>query len=259
MKATINSISILFLLLCVYNNSNASKINNLKNIKEVLIPKNVNDSIIKIDYTNYNILLKNHVSNLGIVNYKGFIKDKKIFISFLSELSKNTPNPTWSKEKKIAYWMNVYNAFTIKLIIDNYPLKSIKEIKKPWDLLFIKIGKKHYSLNDIEHHILRKMNDSRIHFGINCASYSCPPLQNKAFRELTVNEDLDTLTSQFINDKNRNIISEQSIILSKIFKWFSKDFKKDGNLINYLNKYSNIRIESSAKKSFKNYNWSLNE
>jgi hypothetical protein len=103
------------------------------------------------------------------------------------------------------------------------------------------------------------MNDPRIHFGINCASYSCPPLQNKAFRELTVNEDLDTLTSQFINDKNRNIISEQSIILSKIFKWFSKDFKKDGNLINYLNKYSNIRIESSAKKSFKNYNWSLNE
>jgi hypothetical protein len=74
MKATINSISILFLLLCVYNNSNAF---NLKNIKEVLIPKNVNDSIIKIDYTNYNILLKNHVSNLGIVNYKGFIKDKK--------------------------------------------------------------------------------------------------------------------------------------------------------------------------------------
>ena len=255
MKATINSISILFLLLCVYNNSNASK----TNIKEVLIPKNVNDSIIKIDYTNYNILLKNHVSNLGIVNYKGFIKDKKIFTSFLSDLSKNTPNPTWSKEKKIAYWMNVYNAFTIKLIIDNYPLKSIKEIKKPWDLLFIKIGKKHYSLNDIEHNILRKMNDPRIHFGINCASYSCPPLQNKAFRELTVNEDLDTLTSQFINDKNRNIISEQSIILSKIFKWFSKDFKKNGNLINYLNKYSNISIESSAKKSFKNYNWSLNE
>ena len=155
--------------------------------------------------------------------------------------------------------MNVYNAFTIKLIIDNYPLKSIKEIKKPWDLLFIKIGKKHYSLNDIEHNILRKMNDPRIHFGINCASYSCPPLQNKAFTEHTVNEDLNTLTFAFINDQNRNIVTKNKIQVSKIFQWFSKDFKKDGTLINYLNKYSNIRIDTSAKKSFKNYNWSLNE
>ena len=213
----------------------------------------------KINHNLFHELLQKHVNIKGNVNYKGFISDKKQLNTYLLLLSKTPPGDSWTKEEKLAYWMNAYNAFTIKLIIDHYPIKSIKDIKSPWDYRFIKIDKKWYTLNDIEHRILRKMNEPKIHFGINCASYSCPPLLNKAFTSATVNNDLEFLAHQFINDKSRNTISENNIELSKIFQWFSKDFKTDGSLIDFLNNYSNIQIMSTAKKSYKKYDWNLNE
>ena len=155
--------------------------------------------------------------------------------------------------------MNVYNAFTIKLITDNYPVNSIKDIKDPWDKRFFKIGSKWRNLNEIEHKILRKMNDPRIHFGINCASFSCPTLHNRAFTATNVNIILDSLASAFINNPNHNTITKSNVKLSKIFKWFSKDFKTNGSIIDYLNKYSSTVIDSNAKITYKEYNWSLNE
>jgi len=213
----------------------------------------------QFNHNTFNELLKDNVSDNGDTNYTGFIKQKSIFKSYLTKLSENQPKEDWSKEDKLAYWMNTYNAFTIKLIIDNYPTKSIKDIKNAWDSRFFKLGDKWYNLSDIEHKILRKMNDPRIHFGINCASYSCPPLLNRAFTASNVNTELDNLARQFINNKQHNTISENSIQLSKIFQWYAKDFKTDGSLIDYLNNYSDITISPSAKKSFKKYDWSLNE
>ncbi len=210
-------------------------------------------------HQSWNSLLGKHVSKDGIVSYKGFQQDRVMFESYLAELSENVPKNDWTKEDKLAYWINVYNAFTIKLITDNYPIKSIKDIKDPWDLRFFKLGKKWYTLNDIEHRILRKMEDPRIHFGINCASFSCPPLLNKAFTSQNVDQELDKLAISFINDTKRNTISAEKVELSKIFSWFGKDFKKEGSLIDFLNKYSTIIINSNAKKSFKTYDWSLNE
>jgi len=204
-------------------------------------------------------LLKNNISDKGETNYPAFIKNKTIFKSYLTALSENMPTEEWTKEDNLAYWMNAYNAFTIKLIIDNYPTKSIKDIRNAWDSRFFKLGEKWYNLSDIEHKILRKMNDPRIHFGINCASYSCPQLHNKAFTANNVNDELNYLTHQFINDPTRNTISKDSIQLSKIFQWYAKDFKTEGSLIDYLNKYSDITINNNAKKSFKKYDWSLNE
>jgi len=211
------------------------------------------------DHSIFNSLLSENISDKGNTNYKGFIRHKHILKSYLTSLSENMPTEKWTKEDKLAYWMNAYNAFTIKLIIDNYPTKSIKDIKNAWDSRFFKLGEKWYNLNDIEHKILRKMNDPRIHFGINCASFSCPPLLNRAFTATTVNNDLDYLAHQFINDKKRNVISENTIQVSKIFQWFSKDFKTEGSLIDYLNKYSDIIIKSNAKKSYLKYDWNLNE
>ena len=226
---------------------------------EVCDGYHANNLIEKFNHDIFNELLKNNVSENGETNYPGFIKNKTIFKSYLTALSENMPTEKWTKENKLAYWMNTYNAFTIKLIIDNYPTKSIKDIKNAWDMRFFKLGDKWYNLSDIEHKILRKMNDPRIHFGINCASYSCPQLHNKAFTANNVNDELDHLAHQFINDITRNIISEDSIQLSKIFQWYSKDFKTEGTLIDYLNKYSDITINSNAKKSYKKYDWSLNE
>ncbi len=212
-----------------------------------------------IDHTPWNTLLQKNVTADGRVNYKGFQKDLPSFKTYLKTISSTTPQSTWSKNQKLAYWMNAYNAYTIKLILDNYPIKSIKDIKKPWDLRFFQIGEKWYNLNEIEHQILRKMGDPRIHFGINCASFSCPPLANKAFTPANVNKELDRLAIAFVNDKKRNEISANEIQISKIFQWFGKDFKSNGSLIDFLNKYAKTKISPTAKKSFKDYNWNLNE
>ncbi|GAA4275592.1 DUF547 domain-containing protein [Aquimarina mytili] len=212
-----------------------------------------------INHQLWNTLLAKYVSQDGSVNYAGFKKDRALFTSYLKILEQNMPDQTASKNDKLAYWMNVYNAFTVKLIIDNYPIKSIKDIKDPWDLRFFKLGTKWYTLNDVEHRILRKMEDPRIHFGINCASISCPPLLNKAFTANTVDQELEKLTIAFINDSKRNTITSEKIEISKIFSWFAKDFKKEGSLIDFLNSYSNIKINKNAKKNFKTYDWNLNQ
>lgn len=214
---------------------------------------------LKFDHAIFNKLLQENVTKTGEVNYKGFIKNKTVFKQYLKILETNLPQEDWNHNEKLAYWMNVYNAYTIKLIIDNYPTKSIKDIKDAWDARFFKLGKKWYNLNDVEHKILRKMGDPRIHFGINCASYSCPPLLNKAFNTANVDKELDGLAHRFINDTKRNKISANHIQLSKIFQWFAKDFKIEGSLIDFLNKYSKTPISSNARKSYLKYNWELNE
>lgn len=213
----------------------------------------------KLSHSVFNQLLEENISNNGSVNYKGFIKSRSIFKEYLKMLETNLPQDNWTHNDKLAYWMNVYNAFTIKLIIDNYPTASIKDIKDAWDSRFFKLGKKWYNLNEVEHKILRKMGDARIHFGINCASFSCPPILNKAFTAANVNDELDFLAKRFINDTQRNKISSDRIELSKIFQWFGKDFKTEGSLIDFLNKYSEVKINSNAKKTYLKYNWDLNE
>lgn len=207
----------------------------------------------------FNNLLKDHVSETGNVNYKNIKKDYNRLRSYISDLGQNTPNETWSREDKLAYWINAYNAFTIDLILRNYPIKSIKDIKDPWDQRLWKLDSKWYNLNDIEHQILRKMDEPRIHFTIVCASISCPKLQNSAFTSENLDNQLTKATKEFLSDSNRNEISKNTIKLSKIFQWFSKDFRQDGNLIDFLNKFSDVTISAKAKKSFKDYNWDLNE
>ena len=123
-------------------------------------------------------LTRKHVTESGVVNYKGIIQDSIQFNAYLDLLSSHLPNETnWTREERLAYWINAYNAFTVKLIIDHYPVVSIKDIKKGiplvnsvWDIQFIEIGGKSYDLNNIEHGILRKeFYEPRIHFAINCA------------------------------------------------------------------------------------------
>lgn len=204
-------------------------------------------------------LLQKHVNNSGNVNYKAIVKDQQLLQNCLDEFSKNQPNTSWSKNDILAYWINAYNAFTIKLIIDNYPIKSIKDINNPWDKKFIPNGKQLMSLNDIEHDILRKMNEPRIHFAIVCASVSCPKLLNEAYIASKLDLQLTVATEEFLTDNSKNNISEENLKLSKIFKWFSEDFSQNGSLVDFLNQYSNIEISSNAKKSFMDYNWDLNE
>lgn len=211
------------------------------------------------DHSTFDDLLKKHVSKDGNVNYKGFKNDSKTLRSYIELLKTHQSKENWTKNDKLAYWINAYNALTIDLILRNYPIQSIKDIKDPWDQRLWKIGETWQNLNDIEHKILRKMDDPRIHFAIVCASVSCPKLQNKTFTASNLEAQLTNATKEFLLDTSKNELSKDQIKLSKIFKWFKKDFEEDGSLIDFLNQYADVSILSSAKKSFKDYDWNLND
>ena len=212
-----------------------------------------------VNHTTWNQLLKKHVSDQGKVDYLGFKKDLIELNAYLDWLSKSKPSETWSKDQLMAFWINAYNALIIKLIVDRYPISSIKDIYSPWNIKVITIANKTLSLNNIEHDILRKMGDPRIHFGIVCASISCPKLQNEAFNTQNTNRLLNKASKEFLADSTKNELTVDAAELSKIFKWFAKDFKQEGSLIDFLNKFADIRIASNATISFKDYNWGLNE
>lgn len=214
---------------------------------------------ITLAHQSFNTLLQNNVSVNGNVNYEGFKRNRKVLSNYIKALGENIPQDDWTQNEKLAYWMNAYNAMTIDLILRNWPVESIKDIKKPWDQRYWKLGDKYYNLEEIEHQILRKMGDARIHFGINCASFSCPPLLNEAFTAAKVASQLNIVATKFINDSSRNMISENSIEISKIFDWFSKDFKQNGSVIDYLNKFSEVKISEDAKVRYMDYNWELNK
>lgn len=222
------------------------------------------------NHDQWTTLLQKHIEEDGNVNYKGFVKDSIDLNAYLKQLTSNPPDEnTWSETAQIAYWINVYNAFTVKLIVMHYPLESIKDIgsviqipfiNSPWDVKFIEINGKKLDLNNVEHSILRKkFNEPRIHFAINCASFSCPQLRREAFVATKLNEQLNEQAIDFVNDPQRNIISKESAELSKIFDWFKSDFTKESSLVTFLNKYSKRKLEEGAKISFLDYDWSLND
>ena len=223
-----------------------------------------------IDHLQWSSLLSKYVDDDGMVDYTGFQNDSIALNLYLKSLRTNPPDEqTWSKKEQIAYWINAYNAFTIKLILDHYPLKSIKDIgsviqipfvNSPWDIRFIEINGEKIDLNTIEHGILRKKFDEpRIHFAINCASFSCPKLRKEAYAADQLDRQLQEQAINFINDPQRNLIKTDEISVSKIFSWFKGDFTKNGSFIDFLNLYSKEPIEENASISYLDYNWLLNE
>jgi hypothetical protein len=221
-------------------------------------------------HAGYTALLKKNVSTDGKVDYRGFIKDSVEFNKYLKDLSANPPNKTWSRNEQLAYWINAYNAFTIKLITMYYPLKSIKDIgssiqipfvNTPWDLKFINVGKDRLDLNNIEHGILRKRyKDPRIHMVLVCASKSCPVLLNEAYEAGKIEQQLTKQTETFLADNFRNKITPDDPQISMIFKWYSMDFDNGGNTVrDFVNRHSKIKLSPGAKIGYVEYDWSLNE
>jgi hypothetical protein len=209
-------------------------------------------------------LLKKHVSSSGKVNYAGFVKDKVELLKYIKELqSFHKDVSSWGKNKRLAYWINVYNAVTVKLITDNYPIKSINNLNggKPWDKKLIDLGGTSYTLNVIENKIIRpKYNEPRIHFAVNCAAKSCPKIMNKAWTEDNIRRYLTKQTKAFIANTTENNISASKVELSKIFDWYKVDFGGDNTkLIQFINKYSDVKVNENATVTFKEYNWELND
>lgn len=213
--------------------------------------------------TAYNSLLQKHVDKQGNVDYKGLKTDEARLDMYMEYLAATSPNKTWSVNKQKAFWINAYNAYTLKIILENYPLKSITKIKKKgktaWKIPFVKVGNKLYTLDHIEHKILRKnLFDPKIHVGVNCASISCPKLSNIAFTEENIEAELTRLMNDFVNDPSKNKLSKKKVQISSIFDWFKEDFTKNNSVIDYLNTFSEIEINSNAKINYLKYDWSLN-
>ncbi|WP_337867013.1 DUF547 domain-containing protein [Ignavibacterium sp.] len=235
------------------------------------------DQLSAQDQQLFTDVLQKYVKN-GLVDYKGLTQDKNLD-KYLSQLSQTNPDKL-NRDEKLAFWINAYNAFTLQVVRDNYPIESITELhtggkvigyllgKTVWDKEFITINNKKYSLNDIEHKILRKMGEPRIHFAVVCASISCPELRNEAFEADKIDAQLYEQTTKFLNDKTRNHfdIKNRKAYISEIFNWFGEDFgKSDENILKFISKFISGNISkdiqsniSSWSISFNDYDWGLN-
>tara|TARA_R110001592_G_scaffold307299_2_gene580902 strand:- start:437202 stop:437972 length:771 start_codon:yes stop_codon:yes gene_type:complete len=230
--------------------------------------KNTSDNIPS--HKIWDELTKKNVSQDGHVNYKGFIQDSLKLNKYLDLISASAPNKkTWSNDEQMAFWINAYNAYTVQLIIRNYPLKSIKEIggrvpfiNSSWDIKFIQFGGETLDLNNIEHGILRKeFEEPRVHFALNCASVSCPKLRNEAYTAEKLESQLNDQAKAFINNPSKNNIGDgKNIKISKLFTWFEGDFKKKSpNIPAFLSQFSKVKVSEDADIDYLDYNWNLNE
>ena len=215
------------------------------------------DAIDTVGHGALDTLLVQYVNDAGKVDYQGLRTQKKALAAYCQLMSNHPPQESWSKEAQMAYWINAYNANTLLLMVEHYPLKSILDLDggKTWDVQRVSVGNKKFSLNDLENKILRPIfKDPRIHFAINCAAQSCPPLWNRAYTAGNITSTLEKQTRAFIGNPIYNTFTAKKARISKIFEWYSSDF---GDLTSFLNRYG-ANLNSRAVVHFNAYDWSLN-
>lgn len=219
-------------------------------------------------------LLKKYVSN-GLVSYQGFASEESSFKAYLDSLSNVTESEfnSFSEKEKLSFYINAYNAFTIQLILDHYPIASITDIGSPISTLnlvrgtpwkkdfFTLLGKKR-TLDWIEHQKLRKdFAEPRIHFAIVCASIGCPHLVPYAYTPKDLENQLQSAKLNFLKNPKKNYYDSKKNILylSQIFNWFQGDFTKKGTLIDFVQEGFSESIDPKAEIKYLDYSWSLNE
>jgi len=221
----------------------------------------------QVDHALFASLLSKHVKD-GVVDYQGFKDDEAILDQYLEALAAVNPE-SLSTDDQFAFYVNAYNAWTIKLILSRYPdIRSIKDLgsllSSPWKKTIARIDGGLLTLDQIEHDILRKrFKDPRVHFAVNCASKSCPPLQGEPFTGSRLNDQLNQAAQAFINAPRFNRLEGETLWVSKIFDWFSEDFH--GDVIGYFIKYADaplndqlVKNKGRIKVRYMDYDWSLN-
>ena len=231
----------------------------------------------RFDYSPLSELLQTHVVDSGQstkVRYAALKRDSKKLYEFNRTLSavEISDFKKWNKNEQIAFLINSYNSFTLQLVVENYPVSSIKKIGglfgNPWKKKFFRFLGEESNLDRIEHEILRKdYKEPRIHFAVNCASIGCPPLQKVPFEGAKLDEQLEAAARAFINgtEFNKFDSSLNSLSLSSIFKWYGSDFGDENHLRRFIanrmkvSQTSKEAIINSAKISYLDYDWNLNE
>ena len=235
-----------------------------------------------IDHSAWNIFLKKDLvtdpqivetsttSGINLLRYAAVAKIDRDFLKTYLQTLEETSISNFSRPQQRAFWINLYNASTVNLILDHYPLESITKISfgffsfGPWDEELLSVEGEELSLNDIEHRILRPIwQDARIHYALNCASIGCPNLLPQAFTESNTESLLERGASDYINHPRGSKMQDDILILSKIYEWFLADFGgNEESLLLHLKQYSkNNLLQSSHADDLEieyQYDWRLN-
>lgn len=228
----------------------------------------------------WNALLKKNVvlisgGKASQFRYAEMAKEKgalKAYLDSLSAVNEQDFN-SWNKNQRMAFLINAYNAFTVQLIVENYPVKSIKDIggvfDNRWKRKFFNLFGHPSYLDQIEHEMLRKpgaYNEPRVHFAVNCASIGCPMLREEAYVAERLDAQLSQQAERFLSDRSRNRAVAGKLEVSKIFDWFKEDF---GQREQWFAKYARLLsddppqqklvAEGKAALSFLEYDWTLND
>ncbi len=224
-------------------------------------------------YQAYHKVLKTVVNSDGLVNFRALKANPLELNRAVYQLEKvsNAEYASWDQREQIAFWVNSYNIYTLKLIIANYPVASIRDIGLPligpWMKDFFTLLGEKRSLKEIENSILRKQfRDPRIHFALNCASMSCPELRKEPYVATRLSEQFDDAARNFLQDERKNLFDRENgrVYFSKIFKWYKKDFEQKETLIKYISRFLRpidrdyLRMKK-MKVHYLKYDWSLNE
>jgi Protein of unknown function, DUF547 len=232
----------------------------------------------------YETLLQKHVvvgaDGLNRVSYKAWNAskpDRAQLDGYIRDLAGRKPSQ-FSKPQAFAYWANLYNAITLKVIVDKYPVASIKDIKSdgvwldpkgflgPWRAKRVTVEGRDLSLDDIEHGIMRPtFKDPRVHYTVNCASIGCPNLLPKPWRAATLEADLDAAAKAFVNHpRGVSVTGKDEIQVASIYQWFKADFGgDDAGVLAHLKKYASPtlakKLEGAKSIARDTYDWNLNE
>lgn len=248
----------------------------------------------QFNYTGYGNMLRSRVDDQGLVDYSGLHTHPESLDRFYAQLSLTSPDTNAllfpSRQDKLAYWINAYNASVLKGVVANYPITSVEEVKGP-PLLFFFPSKSGFflfqrftyggvetSLYYLENKIIRgRFQEPRIHFALNCASLSCPKLPQTPFLPDTLDSQLEDEARKFINDPTRVQYNPETntLYLSAIFKWYTSDFTNflkteheisNATLLDYIKIYLNQDIQEMIEKNggkpyirYLPYNWGLND
>ena len=196
------------------------------------------------DHSRWDAFLKKFVSDQGDVDYAAVKRDPSLLNDYLGHLAAQDPlevKDQWLREEGMAFWINAYNAGVVKLVVEHYPVKNINQISSVWDITIVHVGKEQYSLNQIRNEkLLASYRDEKIHFALACGARGCPPLSRDAFTAPNVEGKLFLATRAFLNDpRNVEIVpGKKKIWLSRLFKWYGKDFNLDFGTPERIAKFS---------------------
>jgi len=185
------------------------------------------------DHSAWDQFLKTHVNDKGQLNFQAAKQDSHLLTEYLKQLEAipfDQFERSWPREERLAVWLNAYHAGVVRVILDNYPVRSIHDIPGVWDLPVVRIGRQSFSLNGIRSiQLIENFRDEKIHVALACGAASCPRFRKEAFTGPRVEGQLFLATREFVNDPEFNQINpgEKTIYLSHLFKWYEQDFTLD--------------------------------